>query len=172
MKQLLRLLKVLWFSKWLGPLDLFDEGEVRLRVWPNDLDPLMHMNNGAYLTLLDLGRISWMVRGGWWTLFNKNNIYAVVGSEAIKFRRSLTLFARFTIKTKLIYWDDKFFFIQQHFIYKKEVAAAAIIKIRFLRKSGERVPPADILKLKGLLGTAPPRSDLVQNFLAMEEDLR
>ena len=33
-----------------------------MRVWPNDLDTNAHMNNGRYLTLMDLGRFDLMTQ--------------------------------------------------------------------------------------------------------------
>ena len=35
-----------------------------MRVWPNDLDTNAHMNNGRYLTLMDLGRFDLMTQCG------------------------------------------------------------------------------------------------------------
>ena len=42
----------------------FGMSVLHLRVWPNDLDLSMHMNNGRYLTLMDLGRIDLMLGMG------------------------------------------------------------------------------------------------------------
>jgi len=33
-----------------------DVSRVHARVWPTDLDLSLHVNNGRYLTLMDLGR--------------------------------------------------------------------------------------------------------------------
>lgn len=43
------------------------------RVWPTDLDVLMHMNNGVYLSIMDLGRIDLMARSGAWDRFLKKS---------------------------------------------------------------------------------------------------
>ncbi|HEX8430337.1 MAG TPA: thioesterase family protein, partial [Longimicrobium sp.] len=45
----------------LRPLDL---SVVTFRVFPNDLDVNFHMNNGRYLTLMDLGRLDLLLRLG------------------------------------------------------------------------------------------------------------
>lgn len=37
---------------------------ISLRIWPNDLDMNNHLNNGRYLTLLDLASISLFLRSG------------------------------------------------------------------------------------------------------------
>ena len=43
---------------------ILEESVVRFRVWPNDLDTNLHMNNGRYLTLMDLGRLDLLLRNG------------------------------------------------------------------------------------------------------------
>jgi acyl-CoA thioesterase FadM len=172
MKQLFRLIKVFICARFRAALGVLDEGETHFLVWPNDLDPLMHMNNGVYLTLLDLGRIDLMIRNGLFKAASRNGIYPVVASEAIKFRRSLEPFSKFSIRTKTVYWDEKYFFIEQRFIQKGEVAASALVKGRFLRKGGGGVAPAELLHLMDYQGPRPQASPLIQNFLRTDADLR
>jgi acyl-CoA thioesterase FadM len=45
-------------------VDLLATTRIRLRVWPNDLDFNLHVNNGRYLALADIGRVHWFVRTG------------------------------------------------------------------------------------------------------------
>ena len=45
-------------------LDPLDESVLKFRVWPTDLDVNFHMNNGRYLTIMDLGRVDLMLRTG------------------------------------------------------------------------------------------------------------
>ena len=42
-----------------------DPSRLMFRVWFHDLDPFRHMNNGRYLTIMDLGRTDLMLRSGW-----------------------------------------------------------------------------------------------------------
>ena len=55
-----RLLIRLWMT-WIKPrpLGLLDTSELPGRVWPMDLDTNLHMNNGRYLSLMDLGGSTW-----------------------------------------------------------------------------------------------------------------
>ena len=39
-----------------------ETSHLRFRVWPHDLDTSMHLNNGRYWTLMDLGRADLMLR--------------------------------------------------------------------------------------------------------------
>ena len=43
-----------------------------LRVCPGDLDTSLHMNNGRYWTLMDLGRTDLMLRSGFWRAVVRN----------------------------------------------------------------------------------------------------
>ena len=45
-------------------LGFLDESAIRLRVWPNDLDANLHMNNSRYLLAMDLGRWELVMRTG------------------------------------------------------------------------------------------------------------
>lgn len=49
-----------------------DVSKVWFRVWPHDLDPSIHMNNGRYLALMDLGRLDLLIRSGLWRALLKN----------------------------------------------------------------------------------------------------
>jgi acyl-ACP thioesterase len=43
---------------------IMDVHSVWFRVLPNDLDTNLHMNNGRYLTIMDLGRTDAILRSG------------------------------------------------------------------------------------------------------------
>ena len=60
----LRLLWLLWHMRGMATRGLFDESRLNFRVLPNDLDINGHMNNGRYLTLIDLMLVEYFVRIG------------------------------------------------------------------------------------------------------------
>jgi hypothetical protein len=66
---------------------------------PTDIDLLMHMNNGRYASLFDLGRFDLLIRTGIWDAMNARDWYAVVASESVTFRKSLELWQRFTVES-------------------------------------------------------------------------
>lgn len=119
--------------------------EVIMRVMPMDIDFLMHVNNGMYLSYLDHGRMDMIFRNGMYELCRKKGWYGVVAGESIKFKKSLKLFDKFTIRTISKGHDDKYFFVQHKIICKGEVMATAIVKIRFLKRSGGTVPTQEII---------------------------
>ena len=73
-------------------VDVFATTRVRIRIWPNDLDANLHVNNGRYLTLADLGRIHWFVRTGVYQSAKRHGTMPVVGDAIAKYRRELKAF--------------------------------------------------------------------------------
>ena len=132
------------FKKKLNP---FETCHTKFTVLPTDLDILIHMNNGMYFSLMDLGRVDFMIRTGLWAAISKKNWYPVVVSETMRFKKSLNPFQRFEIRTKTLGWDEKYFYLEQAFYRKDQICALAMVKARFLSKKGELISPQQILDL-------------------------
>jgi acyl-CoA thioesterase FadM len=135
-------------------------------VIPTDLDILRHMNNGVYFSILDLARIDLMQRSGVAKQIAERGWYPVVVSETIQFRKSLQLFDRFVVETVILGWDDKAFLLEQTFIRKNEAVASAIIRARFLKRSGGSVLPTELLALTGVATDSPELPEWVARWNA------
>jgi len=59
-----RLLWIIVRSFFKPRIDFADKITLTLHILPNDLDINRHLNNGRYLTLLDLGSIDFFLRSG------------------------------------------------------------------------------------------------------------
>lgn len=117
-----------------------------MRVLPTDLDLLMHVNNGIYFSLMDFGRWDMVFRNGVHDTCSRKDWYAVVAGETIKFKKSLKLWDKFTLQTRIVGSDEKNFFIHQKFICRGELMATGLVKVRFLKKKGGGVSPEELLK--------------------------
>lgn len=161
MNLLFRILSLL-LSRFLWPknIKLTDKCITHFRVWPTDLDMLGHMNNGIYLSIMDVARADLQLRSGYfWRLYRKG-VYAVVASEGIRFRRSLKLFQPFRIETVIDGIDDRYFYIRQIFLVgKNDVIAEAVIKGRFIHRGQG---PITIAETFGVLNEAPPHLPVSQ----------
>ena len=62
---------------------------LRLRVWPQDIDFNLHLNNARYLSFMDYGRIHLSAATGILTPVLKERWIPLVGSLSITYRRSL-----------------------------------------------------------------------------------
>jgi acyl-CoA thioesterase FadM len=115
-----------------GRLAPTEISRIRVTTLPTDLDILRHMNNGRYLSLFDLGRWDLLVRTGMLDVMKRNNWYAVVSSETITFRKSLELWQRFDVESRLIGHDDKAIYLEHRAVVDGEIYARAIIRSRTL----------------------------------------
>ncbi|MDC4227572.1 MAG: thioesterase family protein [Candidatus Manganitrophus sp.] len=62
MNLFIRLVAILIGSFFRPSLKPLDTSVLTLRVWPTDLDINAHMNNGRFLTVMDLGRLDLIAR--------------------------------------------------------------------------------------------------------------
>ena len=83
MNLLVRLVWLLLSHRLRGPISIWDQAVTPMRVLPNDLDLLWHMNNGRYLSLMDQGRVDLMVRAGLWAELNMRGWFPVVVAQTI-----------------------------------------------------------------------------------------
>jgi len=125
-----------------------DESLLDMRVLPTDLDLNMHMNNGRYLTVLDIARSEFLVRTGMDKVFFKNKFGGVTGGVHITFFKELNLFDKYQVKTKALHWDDMWFYIEHEFIKNNIVTAHAIVKVTFTKKRKRVAPQIVIDKLE------------------------
>ncbi len=156
-----------------------DVARVRLRVWPNDLDFNMHMNNGRYLTVMDLGRFDLILRNGLMKLMLKQKSVPILGSAKIRYRLPLMPFQQFDLETRVVGWDDKWIYMEQRFIIAHgpkagAVAAIAVVKGSFFdKKTRTTVPTADMLAALNYDGLATPElPDHIRKWQDAEDALR
>jgi acyl-CoA thioesterase FadM len=151
MNLIVRSLKVFILSFLKPRLGLFDSSVLSFQVWPTDLDINLHMNNARYLSFMDLGRTDLLLRAGMLrTAFNER-WRPVVGNIDIKFRRSLLPFRRFKLTTRLLGWDDKWFYLEQQFVSANEVYAVAKVRGLLIGRNGS-VPSQIVLDRMGYQG--------------------
>jgi acyl-CoA thioesterase FadM len=136
---------LVWLRSRRGPaVGVHDVAHLRLRVTPTDLDTLGHVNNGIYLSLMDLGRMDLLIRAGAWKRLSALGYYPVVASETISFRKSLQPRQRFTLQTRVIGYDEKSVYVEQRFVAHEEIYAVGFIRGRFLKKTGGTVSIAEL----------------------------
>ena len=162
MNLLLRLLWLLLTARRRTPTLVLGPCDSAFRVLPNDLDVLLHMNNGRYFSVMDLARVDLMVRSGLWPQLRSRGWYPVVVRETMEFRRSLQLFDRYTVRTTVIAWDDRHILLAQVFFRGEVEMASAVVKARFLKKSGGSVATAELLALAGITHASPALPESVQ----------
>jgi acyl-CoA thioesterase FadM len=155
MNLFLRLLLLLLTVRFRARCDIMGPARKRFIVWPPDLDVLWHVNNGVYLSMLDVARVDMMLRSGVAPRLRRAGVYPVVAAETIRFRRSLQLFQAFEIETRVIGWDEKAFLLEHRFLRGEELVAEAVVRSRFLKREGGTVTSQELLELLGKPGPSP-----------------
>jgi YbgC/YbaW family acyl-CoA thioester hydrolase len=130
-------------------LTIWDTVRTPFRVWPNDLDFNGHMNNGRYLTLLDLGRIDMMTRSNTWKKAMDAGWYPVVAAQEITYKRSLKPFQKFEIATTMHGHDGRNVLVKQDFMVGDDVYATAMVKARWLHRTGGSVTIEELTEVTG-----------------------
>ena len=156
----------------------FGTSRLRFRVWPTDLDTNLHMNNGRYLTIMDIGRLDLVVCTGLWRSVVKHRWMPVVSTSAVRFRRELRLFEQFALETRVRYWADSVIVMEHRFRFTKgnrkgAIAATALMKAGFYdRKEKSFVPVQRIMDELELTAESPRATAEITALLAMEETIR
>ncbi|MGQ0457513.1 MAG: thioesterase family protein [Hyphomicrobium sp.] len=168
----LRLIWLLLTSRARAPLRLPDDASVLwFRVWPHDLDPSLHMNNGRYLAIMDLGRLDVMARSGLWRAAFQNRWTPIAGAIAIRFRRELPPFQAFRLETRLACWDRTLVVMEQTFVI--DGGARALFKGGIYdRKSRAFVTIVRLMQTIGVTAESPQPTEEIEAFLKTDDKLR
>jgi len=176
----LRLLHLILSTVWRPRLDPVDGAStLRFRVWPHDLDTSLHMNNGRYWTLMDLGRADVMLRSGLWRAILRQGWVPVVSAAKIRFRRELRLFQRFRLETRIVAWTDSHVVMEHRIVARARdgsdiLSAIALVRAGVYDRKGRAYVP--IARMFGEIGRAeavpPAMPPEVEAFLAAEEALK
>jgi len=164
-----RTLKMLAHARGEKPIGMLDTSSVDMRVWPNDLDINLHVNNGRYLTLMDLGRLDLLMRSGTLNVLFKRKWAPVLGAATVRFKRSMRLFEKFTLKTRVLGWDEKWVYMEHRIETAEHLAVIAIVKALF-REKGRSIPSRELAEAFGHQGDSPPLPDFVEDWKKMEKD--
>jgi len=162
----LRLLWVLWQMRRTVRRGLLDESRLGFRVLPNDCDINLHMNNGRYLSFMDLGRLHLTAQAGLMAQLRKQRWMPVLAAAEITFIRSLNPFERFELVTRVMTWDEKYVYLEQTFERDGELCARAYVKGLFLAR-GVRVANAEVVRTIGYSGDAPPMAEALARWAAL-----
>lgn len=171
MNLLFRFFSYLLVSLMRPPMDILDLSVLSFRVLPNDLDFNGHMNNGRYLTLMDIARTDLIVRCGVGKAALKNGWKPMVASQMIRFRKGLKPFQKFEIHTKVVGWDDRYTFLEQKFIQAGKVISAAVVKASFVGRKGP-VPSDELYAASGSRSAVPELPAYVRTWQNSETEMR
>ncbi len=167
----LRLLRVL-IGSWFETSTHYSEPvESTFRVWPHDLDAFGHMNNGRYLQIMDVARTHWMKRAGVVAAIRKNRWAPILGGGFIRYRYSLRLWQPYRVRSRLLCWDDQWFFLEHVFIDARNRHVAVGISRAALRANGRWVATRKVTQEIHPGAVSPDVPAYVMEWLDLEEEM-
>ncbi|MDO5603866.1 MAG: acyl-CoA thioesterase [Paracoccus sp. (in: a-proteobacteria)] len=116
--------------------------------WPWDIDPWMELNNGRTLTLFDLGRLPMGQRMGLSRVLRENGWGLAVAGNSTRYRRRIRAFERFTMLSRNLGWDERFFYIEQSMWRRGECHNQMLLRGAITSGSGI-VAPARVFAATG-----------------------
>jgi acyl-CoA thioesterase FadM len=155
-----------------------EASSLAFRVWPHDLDPSLHMNNGRYFGIMDLGRLDVIIRSGLWRAAVRHGWTPIANAAVIRFRRELRPFDRYRLETRILAWDDLAVVMEQVFLFEGgdregQVAARALFKGGLYDRSQRQfVPIARLMAEIGARAESPTPSAEVAAFLKTDEEIK
>lgn len=151
-------------------LEVSEESVLRFVVMPWDCVVKL-VSNDRYHAFMDIGRIDLILRFGWGRVILKNKWEPFVKTADIRYRTSLKLFQRFTLRTRFLYWDNNHFWMQHTFERKGRTVAIAISKNLATSRKGV-VKTSEAIRLLRRDLKPPQHADAVKIINDTEELLR
>lgn len=142
-----RLLLVLFGQRFRRGLNIHETDTTIFRVTVGDLDVYGHMNNGRYLTIMDLGRLRWLRRTGIFDRTRAEGWAAVVAQQTVTYRRPLRVGQRFELRTRYLGSDDHGSYTEQTFVRRGNLHAHAVVRTKFLTRHDGPVVTDDLRAL-------------------------
>ena len=147
---------------------LLDTVDINYKALPSDCDINLHLTNSRYLAMMDLAR-TWMTeRVGLLNIIMKKRWFPIVNATAITYIRDIKPMQRYTISTRLVGWDHKYFYIEQKFHSVRGLHAIAYVRGVFKRKRGV-VSVEEMLEAINFDGVAPILPSEIMHWKEMLE---
>lgn len=147
---------------------LLDKSQLHFRCLPTDCDLNMHMTNSRYLSFMDLGRLYFARQTGVMRLFFKKNWGGVISGLELTFIRPINPMQKFILITRILAWDEKYFYFEQKFISKNTLCATALVRGVFLHY-GNKVPVGKIQEIIGDNSPTPEFPTMIKHWKELIE---
>ncbi|KAG0326063.1 hypothetical protein BGZ99_010202 [Dissophora globulifera] len=133
-------------------IGLLEASRYHSRVWFDDLDLNIHLNNSSYNKMMDFARIDLCTRlfPGWQV---RHKFDMCLAQTVLFFKAEVPRFSKYTITSRIFTWDDKWIWMQHRFSIKrkgpkpnrkaKQAIAAAAAEITGQEAGSEGEPTRD-----------------------------
>ena len=165
----IRLILGLIKAKFKSKVQATETTSLEFRVWITDID-ISVMNHAAILTVMEVGRIDFMVRTDFFKIANKNKWFFPSQALSVQFYRPLKTFQKAELQTKLSYVDEKWIYLEQRIIRNGKEVAACLVKST-IKKGRETVPTSEIIKALNINKVPRIKSKLIESYEIENEQM-
>lgn len=144
----LKLATTLLRARYRSQLELEDTGVLHTRVGITDVDPFMELNHARQIMYMELGRWDYSLRSGFVALMKEKKWGLTVGGISIRYRRRVPFLQTFSVTTKPICHDRRWFYFLQEILRGEQICSSALIKAGAVSESG-LVPAPEALAAAG-----------------------
>jgi len=149
------------------PLGPFETHVSRHMCWPTDIDIFGELNNGRALTLYDFGRLVLARRAGLMATLRRQGWGLTVAGASVRFRRRVRMFDRLEMRSRMIGWDARFFYLEQSMWRSGECCSHLLVRAA-VTDPGGIVAPERVAAAMGVEAAPPPLPDWVAAWIAAE----
>ncbi|QBF82837.1 thioesterase [Shewanella maritima] len=150
--------RLIWLFLWrihrTKRIGFLDVSRISFRALPLDCDINMHLTNSRYPAFMDLARTHMIAEMGFMKRFLRLGWLPIVNASEFTFIRDIKPMEKFEIETKIVGWDQKYFYIEHRFVTKRGLHCIVHVRGVFLHK-GKQVPIAELVREAGFDGEQP-----------------
>lgn len=158
-----RLLMAFLRGRFKANIDPTDTLVRQMRVLPNDIDINMHMNNGRYMTIVDLFIIEYFMRTNMLKKMIKLGWKPMFGGHLVTYQRGLSMLEKYTMEFSVVCTEGDWVYFS--YIFRNmdgKVAAKGYAKGASVSKKG--LVPMDVFLDK--IGVPPIEDDMPEEIKA------
>ncbi|WP_133408449.1 thioesterase family protein [Parashewanella tropica] len=162
----------IWRIKHCKKIGFLGTSTIQFRALPSDCDVNFHLTNSRYAAFMDLARTYMMAEMGLLKKFLKLKWMPVVNASEFTYIRDIKPLEKFKIDTKIVGWDEKYFYLEQRFTTARGLHAIAHVRGVFIHKR-KQVPLDELLTTVGFdeeQPTLPPEMQQWIEFLKVKKE--
>ncbi len=165
----IRLLAAILKAKFKRKINVSDTVALPFRVWITDIDVSV-MNHAALMTIMEVGRVDFMVRTNFLKLANKKKWFFPSQAISVQFYRPLKMFQKADLHTRISFIDEKWIYMEQKIIRKGKDIAACLVKST-IKKGKETVPTSEIITALHFKEVPAKKYNLIETFELENEQM-
>ncbi|MEM7208832.1 MAG: acyl-CoA thioesterase [Pseudomonadota bacterium] len=140
---------------------------IECRAGVTDIDVFGELNNARQLVFFELGRWALSQQVGFMPLMRKKKWGFVVGGASVRYRRRVPFLSRFSVTSKILCHDGRWFYFIQEIYRNGEICTSALMKAGVTGKGG-LVPATEVAIEMGFEGWNPEIPQWVQAWIDAE----